>query len=444
MKKFMTFTFKGGIHPSYKKEISLKESFKQVVLPDKIEVPISQHIGKPADPIVKKGDLVEEGSIIADSNAFISSCIHSSVSGKVLDIKKAFHPSLGPTLSIFIERDKSKAPKEYPKIEEQCCSAQEIIQKVRDAGIVGMGGAAFPTHVKLSVPEGKKIDTLIINGAECEPYLTCDHVMMLNKTQEILEGIGLIFRVLQPKKTYIAIENNKQNVLDAFHCGLKTAESLKGAEVEIIALETKYPQGGEKQLISAISGKEVPPGKLPLDIGFLVQNIGTIYAIYEAVYFNKPLLQRMVTISGDCVENPGNYIVKIGTTVTDLIELCGIKFKKNPKKVIIGGPMMGFSQPGTDAAVLKNTSGILFLSEETAPDFEEGQCIRCAKCVDVCPVRLSPTDIMRSAKKNLWDKTEEAYVTDCMECGSCTYVCPARIPLVQYIKEAKRIIAKKK
>ncbi len=432
-----SLSFRGGVHPQYHKDISVREPLREAPLPHIAVIPLSQHIGAPNEPLVKKGDQVEEGQALGTSSSFISSPVHSPVYGKVIDVKKAFHFSLGPTLSVFIEKDKEKGPKKYVKQDIEGLSPQELIEKVKSAGIVGMGGAAFPTHVKLTVPKGKKIETLVINGAECEPYLTCDHVLMTRKTQEILRGIELVIRMLQPKNTYIAIEDNKKAALFAFQKAIKDTTHRDLSRIRIIPLRTKYPQGGEKQILTAVSGREVPPGKLPLDIGFLVQNVGTVHAIYEAVYFNKPLIERIVTISGDCLNRPGNYLVRVGATISDIIEQYGVELYRSPKKVIVGGPMMGFAQPHADTPVLKNTSGILFLSEQQARDFEESQCIRCAKCVDVCPVNLVPTEIAKNVKKGYWDRMEKLCVADCMECGACAYSCPARIPLVQYIKEGK-------
>ncbi|MBD3296360.1 MAG: electron transport complex subunit RsxC [Candidatus Omnitrophica bacterium] len=438
------FTFRGGIHPRYNKDISIREPLREAPLPDEVVIPLSQHIGAPNRSVVSKGDEVEEGAIIGRTEAFISCPVHSPVPGKVKDVKKAFHPALGPMDAVIIERDKEKPARKYTENDIENYSSREIIEKVRDAGIVGLGGAAFPTHVKLSVPEGKTVDTLLINGAECEPYLTCDHVLMTRRAEEVLKGIEIMVRVLNPQKTFIAIEDNKKAALFAFQKLIKKSTNPNIANIKLAQLKTKYPQGGEKQLISAISGKEVPPGKLPLDIGFIVQNVGTAYAVYEAVYLDKPLMERVVTLSGDCLNRPGNYVIRTGMTIGDIVEKCGIKLEQDPVKVIMGGPMMGFTQPTLDTPVLKSTSGILFLSEKVAGEQEENPCIKCAKCVDVCPVNLVPTDIMKNVKHRVMDRMEGLRVSDCMECGSCTYTCPAGIPLVQYIKEGKAEVLRKK
>ncbi|MFC1643903.1 electron transport complex subunit RsxC [Candidatus Omnitrophota bacterium] len=439
-----SLTFPGGVHPPYNKDISIREPLRAASLPNVSVIPLSQHIGTPNEPVVKKGDYVEEGQVLGTSTSFVSSPVHSPVYGTVLDVKKAFHPALGPTMSVFVERDKERGPKKYAEQDVESFSPQDLIERIKLAGIVGMGGAAFPTHVKLKVPAGKKIETLIINGAECEPYLTCDHVIMTRKTKEILRGIELLISILQPKNTYIAIEDNKKAALFAFQKAIKESTHRAIAHIRVVSLKAKYPQGGEKQLIKALSGREVPPAKLPFDIGFLVQNVGTVYAIYEAIYFDKPLIERIVTISGDCLHRPGNYLMRVGATVKDIVEHHGIELYKEPKKIIVGGPMMGFAQPHMDVPVLKSTSGILFLSGKCAEYFEEGQCVKCAKCVDVCPVNLVPTDIMKNVKKEYWDRLDGLYPADCVECGACAYTCPARIPLVQYIKEGKAVLAKEK
>ncbi|MDP8259328.1 MAG: electron transport complex subunit RsxC [Candidatus Aadella gelida] len=436
-------TFLGGIHPEYQKDRSISEPLREPGFPESAVIPLSQHIGAPNEAIVKKGDIVEEGEVIGRSESFISSPVHSSIAGTVLDIKKTFHPSLGPAEAVFIQRDKTKEKKKYKVQDVDNFTSKELIEKIREAGIVGMGGAAFPTHVKLNIPENKSVEILIINGAECEPYLICDHSIMHRKTKEILQGIEIAIKILSPENVYIAIEDNKKAAVFAFKKAIKNAPYGLISKTKVVLMETKYPQGGEKQLIKAITGEEVPPGGLPLDIGFLVHNVGTIYAMYEAIYFNKPLTERIITISGDCLHRPGNYMVRVGTTLREIIDQYGIELYKKPGKIIFGGPMMGIAQPGTEAPVLKNTSGILFLSEESARVFKEEQCIRCAKCVDVCPVRLLPTEITKTVKKKYWDKAKELNISDCMECGSCSYVCPARIPLVQYIKEGKNGIAGK-
>ncbi|MBU1656553.1 MAG: electron transport complex subunit RsxC, partial [Candidatus Omnitrophica bacterium] len=355
-----------------------------------------------------------------------------------------FHPALGFTMSVVIETDKSKSPGVYNETGAHDLAPDVVIGRIKDSGIVGMGGAAFPTHVKLTIPDGKKIKTLIINGAECEPFLTCDHTLMVRKTAEVGKGIELIMDIVRPEETYIAVEDNKKAAFFAFQKAISFSKRRAIRDIHLVIVKTKYPQGGEKQLVKAITGIEVPPGKLPLDVGCLIQNVGTAYAISEAIYRGKPLIERIVTISGDCLDKPGNYVVRVGTTIREMLECHGIEFKKEPKKVVVGGPMMGFAQPQLEVPILKNTSGILFLSDDIAEDRKEGNCLKCAKCVDVCPLRLSPTEIIRNVRVKKWDAVEKLYVSDCMECGACAYSCPSRIPLVQYIKEGKMALEKRK
>ncbi|KJJ84904.1 electron transporter RnfC [Candidatus Omnitrophus magneticus] len=439
---FRKKTFKGGIHPEYNKGISIREPLHDLKLPDKIVVPLSQHIGTPNEPLVKKGDYVEEGQIIGKSASFVSSPVHSSIYGTVTGIEKEFHPVLGASLSIAIERDKEKSSKKYVKSGNKISSREDILEKIRLYGLVGMGGAGFHTHVKLSIPKDKSVDILILNGAECEPFLTCDHFLMMRKTKEILRGIEILIDLLQPKETYIAIEDNKQLMFFAFENLMKSTDSQELRDIKISILKTKYPQGGEKELIKAITGREVPPGKIPLEVGCLVQNIGTAYAVYEACDLDKPLIERIITISGDCVKNAGNYLVKVGMTLKDMVDLYGIDFNHDFKKIIFGGPMMGISVPHMNVPILKSTSGVLFLSEKYIKNFEESQCIRCAKCVDACPLNLLPTEFAKHVKKERWADLENLWISDCIECGACSYVCPSRIPIVSYVKEGKSVLRK--
>lgn len=435
-------TFPGGIYPPHRKEESLSEPLVSVDCPEEVIIPLSQHIGAPCKAIVKKGDRVREGQLIAQSDSFISAVIHSSVSGEVIKIEKKPHPVLGAYSAVVIKTDENYEKQLYETAREEPLEPEDIIARVKEAGVVGMGGAAFPTHVKLSVPEGKSVDTLIVNGAECEPYLTCDHALMKRKASELLEGIKLLDKVLRPENIYIAVEDNKKAAAFSFEELLQKQKGRLKAITRVVLLKAKYPQGGEKQIIKAITGREVPPGGLPLDIGFLVHNIGTVNAIYEAVFFGKPLIERIVTIAGDCVAAPRNCLVRIGTTVRDLVDKRAIELRSSPGKIIFGGPMMGINQTSMDVPVMKGTSGILFMSDKEKMSRQETECIRCAKCVDVCPVNLIPTKIMKTVKHKKWDLTEELNVSDCMECGSCSYACPSRIPLVQYIKEGKFSLSK--
>lgn len=402
------------------------------MVPAKVILPLSQHTGKPSNPTVKPGDYVEAGAKIADAVGFISSCLHSPVSGIVKSIEQAPHPVFGRFLSIIVESDGKQKQRagilqDAPVSKIEGLSAQGIIQAISDAGVVGMGGAAFPTHVKLSPPKGKKIDALIINGAECEPYLTCDHRVMLERAEDIMKGAMIMAKALGVNDIIVGIEDNKPDAITA----MRNANAPR-----VISLRTRYPQGAEKQLIKTLLGREVPSAGLPFDVGVVVQNVATSLAVYEAVILNKPLYERAVTISGDCIKEPANLLVKIGTPVRDLVTECG-GFVREPKKVIFGGPMMGIAQWTLDVPVLKGTSGVLFLGKDAVMAEREGVCIRCGGCVRVCPAGLSPTNIYYAAVKSRFELADEYNCLDCVECGACSFECPAKLQLAAMIKYAK-------
>ena len=434
----MTKTFRGGIHPRQKKEATVDRRTRTIEPPEEIILPLSQHTGSPNVALCSVGDKVTVGQTVAGSKAYISAPVHSPVSGKIKAIKDHFNPVYGRTPAFVIENDRryERFPSEKNE-KAELLPAEEIIKAVKEAGIVGLGGAAFPAHVKLSIPEGKRIDTLIINGAECEPYLTSDHRLMLEKTAEILKGANLLARASGAGRIVFAVEENKMNALFALDKIIKDMKGrLSGVPIGSVALKTKYPQGGEKQIIKTVLAREVPPGRLPMDVGALVQNVSTCFAVYEALYKGKPLVERYVTFTGDALREPGNFLVKLGTTIRHIADKCG-GFREKPAKVIAGGPMMGISQFTLDSPVIKGTGGVLFLTAGSAGVFEEHPCIRCAKCIDICPMNMLPTEIMRMVKHNRWHLLPGLNPSDCMECGSCAYVCPSRIPLVQYIKLAK-------
>ena len=434
----VTKTFPGGVHLSENKELTVEKKIKEISAPRVITIPISQHIGAPNEPKFKAGDRVLVGQKIGEAKAFVSACVHSSVSGIVKGIVRLPNSVAGKAPAAIIENDERFDSEQFIiQDNPEILSKEELLRIIREAGIVGMGGATFPTHVKLNIPESKKVDTLIVNGAECEPYLTCDHRLMADKTNDILKGVAIIARIINAKKIFIAIEENKLSAIFAMEKAVSKIKKIAGnILVNVIRLKTKYPQGGEKQLIKAILKKEVPPGKLPLDIGIVVQNVGTCFAIYEAVYKGKPLIERCVTLTGDCLNEPGNVLVKIGTPLKDVVDAIG-GFKEKPAKIISGGPMMGIAQYSLDVPVTKGTTGVIFLSKKKMKLYEETPCIRCAKCVDICPINMIPTDIMRMVKYSRWHYIDKLNPTDCMECGSCAYTCPSRVPLVQYIKLAK-------
>ena len=435
----MAYKFYGGVHPPTFKTLTSDGPIKRVFIPKRIVIPVLQHTGSPAEPTVAIGDSVSVGSLIAKSTGFISSPIHASIGGKVTKISNEPHPTLAKALSITIESQATE-DQEFKAVKRQdaeTLSKDELVGIVRDAGIVGLGGAAFPTHVKLSPPVEKGIDSVILNGAECEPYLTCDHRLMLEKSKEILKGLEIIVKILGVKNSYIAIEDNKLSAIYAMKKAVAAFSFQSSAfSLKIVTLKTKYPQGAEKQFIKAVLNRIVPAGGLPMDVGCLVQNVGTALAVYEAAYLGKPLIERAITITGPCVKEPMNIYVRIGTLVSDLVNSAG-SFAKEPKKVIIGGPMMGISQYTMDIPIIKGTSGILFLSKDELDEAEEGVCIRCGKCIEACPMGLVPTTLMYNVKVNQFAEAKELGIAHCYECASCAYACPAKIPLLDYMKFGK-------
>jgi len=423
--------FSGGVHPPENKDTE-NLAIEVMPVPKRVYIPFSQHAGKPAKPLVEKGDEVKIGTKIGEADGFISSAVHASISGRVVDVRSHPHPVLGSSLCCIIEstdgEEWESGVKE--KSDYENLSKEELIQIVRDAGIVGLGGAAFPTHVKLSPPEDKKIDTLIINGCECEPMLTADHRLMLEYPIGIIEGARIFQKVVGAEKLIFGIEDNKKNA----------AEILKKEGVEVRLLKTKYPQGAEKQLIKALLNRTVPRGGLPMDVGCLVQNVGTCYAAFQAAKFRKPLIDRVVTVTGNAVKESKVLLVRIGTRMIDIINFCG-GYVSQPKKVIFGGPMMGIAQYSEEVPIIKGTSGILVWLD--AYEEEEGPCVRCAACVDVCPMGLMPTEIYKYVKNKNFDAARDYGVLDCIECGCCAYACPAKIKLVHYIKFGKSEVWRK-
>ncbi|MCD5401797.1 electron transport complex subunit RsxC [candidate division NPL-UPA2 bacterium] len=434
----MVRTFGGGIHPQYFRELTRDKPIREAKLPGKVVIPLSQHTGALAEPRVKVGDEVKVGTRIGESDKFISSPIHSSLSGKVAAIEKHSHPVLGSALAVVIEGD-GKDEREEPTLREpEEVTPEEVRKIIAWAGIVGLGGAAFPTHVKLTPPQGKRIDTFILNGAECEPYLTGDYRIMVERANGVVQGLRLIMRTLGVKQAYVGVEKDKVEAIESL------SEALRGEEgVEVVPLEVRYPQGAEKQLIKTLLDREVPSEGLPLDVGCVVNNVGTALAIYEAVKFGKPLYERVVTVTGRAVNNPLNLRARIGTPIGALIEECG-GFREDAGKVIVGGPMMGLAQYTLDVPVTKGTSGILCLREREAALREEMPCIRCARCVDTCPMGLLPTELRKEVRARRWEKLSDYNLLDCMECGCCQYVCPAHIPLVHLFKLGKSELARLK
>ena len=434
----MLRTFRiGGIHPPENK-LSAGKPVEVLPIPSQVVIPLGQHIGAPATATVKKGDEVKVGTIIAQAGGFVSANIHSSVSGKVLKIDNVYDSSGYPKPAVFIsvEGDEwEEGIDRSPAIVKECnLDAKEIVAKISAAGIVGLGGATFPTHVKLSPPPGNKAEILIINAVECEPYLTSDHVLMLVHVEEIMIGLIILMKAILVNNAVIGVENNKK---DAIVHLTKLATAYPG--IEVMPLKVQYPQGGEKQLIDAVIRKQVKSGALPISTGAVVQNVGTVFAVYEAVQKNKPLVERIVTVTGKKLSRPSNLLVRIGTPIAALIEAAG-GLPENTGKIIGGGPMMGRALLSPDVPVTKGSSGVLILDREEAVRKPMRDCIRCAKCVGVCPMGLNPAFLMRDTLYKSWETAEKGNVVDCIECGSCSFTCPANRPLLDYIRQAKKTV----
>ena len=434
----MAFSFKGGIHPEYNKDRTAASPVEELEAPEEVVIPLLQHIGAPCSPTVKVGQRVYMGQVIGNSSASLSAPVHSSVSGIVKQIAPQWHPSGIKVPSITIENDFEDEPDEsvipYDGDLDDL-SPSDIIEYARNAGIVGMGGAAFPLHVKLKTALENKIETIIINGAECEPYITADHRAMVEYPRPIVNGIKLIMKCLGKRSAIVAIESNKP---DAIATMTTTTEDT---DIQIIELETKYPQGGEKQLIKAITGREIPPGKLPMDIGCAVFNVDTCASLYRAIVKGRPIIKRIVTVSGSAVVNPKNLLVRIGTPYYSLFEHCD-GFYENPYKIISGGPMMGSAQHSLETPVIKNTSALLAFCGDEESFEPEPVCIRCGKCIGVCPMRLMPVYINQYATHGEFAECKKLNVADCIECGCCSYVCPGKVHLVQAMRMAKANIPK--
>ena len=426
----------GGIHP---KENKLSAGVKIVPapLPKEVIIPLGMHIGAPATACVAKGDEVKVGTLIAKSSGFVSANIYSSVAGKVTKIDSVFDASgyKKPAIIISVAEEDvwEESIDRSPELVRECAlDAKAIIDKINEAGIVGLGGATFPTHVKLSPPPGNKAEVLIINAVECEPYLTSDHQLMLEHGEEILVGCTILMKALSVDECIIGVENNKPDAIK--HLSGLCAQ-YKG--IEVMPLKVQYPQGGEKQLIDAVLSKQVKSGALPISTGAVVQNVGTIYAVYEAIQKNKPLLERVVTVTGKSLDKPANYLARIGTPLKTLIEASG-GIPENTGKIIGGGPMMGKALLSADLPVTKGTSGILLISQEESVRKPMRACIRCAKCVNVCPMGLNPTFLMVDTQQQDWERAERGHIVDCIECGSCSFTCPSNRPLLDFIRMGKQ------
>jgi electron transport complex protein RnfC len=424
--------FKGGVHPQEAKQRTNTKPIEAAPIPKIVRIPMSQHLGAPCKVVVQEGDSVKKGQVVGEATAFVSAPVHSSVSGKVIDVALYPHIFGAPVTCAVIENDNSEEWAKGTNVEcpdANALSIDEVKSRIRAAGIVGMGGATFPCHVKVSPPPTKPIDSFILNGCECEPYLTSDHRLMLERPDAIIEGMLILCRVIGAKNRFVGIESNKADAIET----VRRAAAKYDSSIKVIELKVKYPQGAEKQLIKAILGREVPSGGLPMDVSALVHNVGTAYAVFEAVKFSRPCIERVVSVTGDGVENPKNLLVRVGTAVAELLQFCGLKESAN--RLILGGPMMGLAQFTDEVVVTKGTSGIVVLTDAKAKMHRA--CIRCGRCVEACPMELVPSTLSILGEANQIDEAKENALLDCIECGCCAYVCPSRRPIVQFVKYCK-------
>lgn len=428
----------GGVHPHDNKQYSAHQPITECPLPEKAIIPLVQHIGAPSQPVVEKGQKVKVGELLAKAGGFVGANIHSPYSGTITKIDTTVDAWGMKMPAIFMDVEGDEWLPEIdrtPDVIRECrLEPKEIIDKVTAAGIVGLGGACFPTQVKLMPPPGKKAEVLIVNGVECEPYLTCDHQLMLEHGEELIIGIQILMRALGIEHAIIGIEKNKP---DAIARMKELAQKSLGVEVK--PLKLKYPQGGEKQLIDACIGRQVPSGALPIEVGAVVDNVATIYAVYEAVQKNKPLISRVMTVTGASVARPGNYSVRFGTPLTQVVDLAG-GVPEDTGKIIGGGPMMGRAMNNIDMPTSKRVSGLLFLRESESRRVEPENCIRCGKCVTACPMGLEPYLLSKQAQLQMWDEMEQHDVMDCIDCGCCLFTCPSHRPLLDYIRMGKATV----
>ncbi|MCB5259570.1 MAG: electron transport complex subunit RsxC [Candidatus Cloacimonetes bacterium] len=425
-------TFPGGIHPHDQKHFSKDAAISILPTPNRVIIHLSQHIGAPSAPIVEVGEVVLKGQTIAEATGFVSLAQHASISGKISKIGKFMHPTGVMSTAIEITSDGANRMIDLCDDENFLeLEPQTMKERIAAAGLCGMGGAGFPSYVKLSPPADKPIDLVILNGVECEPYLTSDYRLMLERSADILHGLKLIMKVTGAQKGMIGIEANKPDAIAQM-----TRLCAKEKNLEVVALKMQYPQGAEKQLIFAASGRKVPAGGLPMAVGVVVQNVGTAVAIYEAVRYQKPLIERIISVTGSVVKQPKNILAPIGTLYSELVEFCS-GTTEEIGKAISGGPMMGFALPSLDAAITKGSSGLVLLNTTEAKSAAEHTCLRCARCVDVCPMNLMPSMIANAVKYKDLDMAVKAGLNDCIKCGSCAYVCPAQIRLVQWIDTGK-------
>jgi electron transport complex protein RnfC len=431
----------GGVHPAENK-LSAGSPIREAALPKQAVFSMFQHIGAPAKPIVQKGDMVKVGTLLAEAGGFVSAPIYSSVSGKVNKIDAVLDASGTRRMAVIVDvegdewEESIDRSKDLVRLSDRPeLDAKTIVEKIKNAGIVGLGGATFPCHVKLTPPPGCKAECVIINAVECEPYLTADHRLMLEHPDEILVGVDLIMKAVNVTKGYVGIENNKPDAIK-----LMTEKAKQYPNIEIVPLKVKYPQGGEKQLIDAVIGRQVPaPPAIPINVGSVVQNVGTAFAIYEAVMKNKPLIDRIITVTGKSVKNPSNLLARLGTPFQQLIDECG-GLPEDTGKIIGGGPMMGKALLSLDVPMTKGSSGLLLMNEKEARRSEPQPCIRCAKCVSACPMGLEPFLLSKVAAMEEWEMAEKNDIVSCIECGSCQFTCPSKRPLLDMIRVGKTTV----
>ena len=433
--KLENLTFKGGVHIPEHKDLTKDKSIETAIDPKIVYISLHQHVGAPCEAIVSVGDSVKVGQKIGDSKAFLSAPVHSSVSGVVKGISKIYTPDGMKTDCVVIESDGLEELHESVKPFESLdkLSKEEIINLIKDAGIVGLGGAGFPMHAKLVTADDSKIDTAILNGAECEPYITVDHRVMLEQPESIIEGLKIIMYCLDLETGYIGIEDNKKDAIEALN------SSIKDDNIKIVSLKTKFPQGDSYRMVDAILDRKVPSGGRCKDVGTIVSNVSTALAVNELFKLGKPLYERTITVTGNGVKEPKNLKVKIGTTIKDIIEQCG-GFNGEPGKIIVGGPMTGLAQFSLDTPIVKTTSSIIVLTPDEATHRETEPCVKCGRCLQVCPVRLQPLLLSAYALKDMFEMTQEYDVEECIQCGACSFICPSRRPLTESIRHAKREI----
>ena len=439
MLETLTAGFRHGVHPPELKDLTSGEPIRRMPFPELLVLPLRQHAGAPARPLVKRGDRVERGDMVAEPGGFVSSPVHASASGTVRGLRLWPHPDGTMVESVLLEVDPLSPQVPRPRLVPEWAGLgrEEVVAAVRDAGVVGLGGAAFPTHVKLSPPEGTEIDVIVANGAECEPYLTGDHRAMVEHPERVHFGLRVMMHALGVDRAVIGVEDNKPDAIEALR---RTAPD--DLDVRVEGLTAKYPQGAEKMMIASLLGREVPSGKLPLDVGVVVQNVGSIATIAEVFETGLPLVERIVTVTGPGIRRPSNLVVPVGTRIADVLDFCG-GLEPDADRVIFGGPMMGNAQADLGTPVLKGTTGIVALTRSAAADAVQHPCIRCARCLEACPVFLNPADLGRLARAGRYEEMEDLHLADCMLCGCCSYVCPSGIPLSQMFGMAKTMVRRR-